>query len=181
MATTKAIGILAKLVPLREKISALQEARIEVAGAPVSHDEARARVGEHVEAIARGVQDGHHPPQSKEEWFTRRHFMPGHQPQTSFSSIEQGLAIVAPDGLRAFLLQRLESVLVDMPEGIATPEREAQLEKMDAELFKLEVEEESVISEFEAVGLDVHRRGDASPAIILAIEPDAEEDPPLAA
>ena len=175
MRSLKSVGTLAGLEPLREKIESLTTERKEVAGLPVSHDEARARVTEHVKAIAHGVRDGHHPAQTKEHWFTHRHFMPGRQPQTDFSSVEQALAIVAPDGLREFLLERLEAVLVDAPPGIATAEREQQLEKLDAEILKLGVEEEVAICAFEESGLDMDRRGDADPSIVLECEFDDSE------
>ena len=42
-----------------------------------------------------------------------------------------------------------------------------QLEKLDSEIHRLEVQEEISICEFEAAGMDMDRRSDASPEIVL--------------
>ena len=54
--------------------------------------------------------------------------------------------------------------------GMAQQDRPAFLRKQEAQLFKLETEEEVLVCQLEADGLEVFRRPDADPAIILATD-----------
>ena len=61
--------------------------------------------------------------------------------------------------------------------GMSAEERDAQLEKIDAELTKLGREEEELIAGLEALGETVYRRPDADPAIILEVREVEDPEP----
>jgi len=56
-------------------------------------------------------------------------------------------------------------------QGPPSGERDRMRAEIEEELDRLESEEEALIVEGEAVGLTLHRRPDARPSIILALEP----------
>lgn len=79
------------------------------------------------------------------------------------------------DVLAALCLGQLEAALVDLVTemsadgaGIADADRAAKLEALNEELLALELEEESVIRSAERLGLDVLRRAKADPRAVLA-------------
>jgi hypothetical protein len=67
------------------------------------------------------------------------------------------------------LMAALEPHLAKLPDGPDTASRAARLAKVKAELFRLECEEEDVITALEANGQTVERRGDADPAAVLRV------------
>lgn len=64
---------------------------------------------------------------------------------------------------------RLLAGIEEVPVGLDTAERLARIAAIGRELDQLEAEEERLITEAEAEGLDVLRRPDARPEIVLAL------------
>lgn len=89
----------------------------------------------------------------------------------SGSSIEPS----AFDLLCAFEPKRMQDALKKLVttsthlRGPATSERLRRNEELNAALLEAEIEEESLIEAAEARGINVHRRRDANPAIILGV------------
>ena len=53
-------------------------------------------------------------------------------------------------------------------------ERRERVAALDSEIHELEIQEEALVSEAEEVGLEIDRRVDADPRIVLEIHDDAE-------
>jgi Flp pilus assembly protein TadB len=82
-------------------------------------------------------------------------------------SIDLGPLLVALVG-KAAIHKRLSTLVDDLPDGLAPTAREQRLTAIDAELLRLETEEEARIVEMEQAGEPVLRRPDARPEIVLA-------------
>lgn len=82
-------------------------------------------------------------------------------------SIDLGPLLVALVG-KAAIQKRLATLVDDLPDGLAPTAREQRLTAIDAELLRLETEEEARIVEMEQAGEPVLRRPDARPEIVLA-------------
>lgn len=78
------------------------------------------------------------------------------------------LATIAPSELRAYLLRSAKPWAAGKA-GLSQLERLEKQQAIEAELFALEVEEESIVSALEAAHITVYRRPDADPAIILGL------------
>jgi hypothetical protein len=85
-------------------------------------------------------------------------------------------AALFPDQLEALLLTGIDRI-----QGIDPTERAERLEKLGADILRLETEEESLISQALSKGLDVARRGDMSGYALLGIEPVPVADMAMAA
>ena len=170
-----------RLTEIGVKIESAQAERHKLATSPRSHAETHEMIDAHIVAMARGAADGVVPPQISIEQFERQGFYPGLYSIINFDSPEQILCSVFPGPFGDFLHTKLDEHLAGKPEGVSTSARAKGLDKLDRQIRTLEIEEEALFCELEREGLDVLRRAVASPEIILAIEPDAEEDPPLAA
>lgn len=72
-----------------------------------------------------------------------------------------------PDGLKQKLLDAARPYAAAKG-AVAQDDRPAYARKLESTLYDLEVEEERLVTALEADGLDVFRRPDADPAIILA-------------
>jgi len=70
------------------------------------------------------------------------------------------------DGCRKVLAAKLREGY-DHGGALAGEERTRRLEEIDAELLRLEIDEERIIRESEEAGMPLLRRGDAYPAIVL--------------
>jgi outer membrane murein-binding lipoprotein Lpp len=64
--------------------------------------------------------------------------------------------------------ERLLAGIDEVPEGVDTDERLTRIAEIGAELDRLEAEEEALICAAEAEGIEVLRRPDARPEIVLA-------------
>jgi len=90
---------------------------------------------------------------------------------------------LVPRELRSFALDQLGLVdenkhEVALAQGCVDPglnpeQRRAALAEIDGRIRAAEVDEERIVRELEARGLDVDRRGDADPSIVLGLEPAA--------
>ena len=81
------------------------------------------------------------------------------------------LRAMFPDALAKYLLSIYDKKLGDRKPGLPAGERRKKLSELAAQIFQLEVDEESLIEEIESDGGDVLRRGDASPHAQLGFDP----------
>ena len=92
--------------------------------------------------------------------------------ETACAGEEGKLAIILawndPAGLKQKLIAAARPYAAN--KGMAQQDRPAFLRKQEAQLFKLETEEEVLVCQLEADGLEVFRRTDADPAIVLATD-----------
>lgn len=77
------------------------------------------------------------------------------------------LAWVAGDRLAEQLIANHDAAHGDQP-GLSRDERAARLAEIDERLASLEAAEECVVRALERAGVDVLRRGDANPSVVLA-------------
>jgi hypothetical protein len=89
-----------------------------------------------------------------------------------------GVGLTAPSGsaLRLMaslfpdqLLQCLEQQIIDAPGAVAVADRPARIREIEQQILKLEYEEESLLVQAQAAGLEVHRRPQASAHAILGL------------
>ena len=73
-----------------------------------------------------------------------------------------------PAGLKQKLLAAARPYAAS--KGMATADRPAYLRKMEEQLYRLEVQEEKLVTELERDGLEVFRRPGADPSIVLAAD-----------
>ncbi len=89
---------------------------------------------------------------------------------TGSLNIEMLAALVGPAALTKAACKHLSEV----PDGLSAKDKAERLESIYAQRHALEVAEELEVCRLEALGTPVQRRGDANPAIVLAItDPDA--------
>lgn len=92
--------------------------------------------------------------------------------ETACSGEEGKLAIILawhdPEGLKQKLIAAARPYAAN--KGMTQQDRPAFVRKQEAQLFKLETEEEVLVCQLEADGLEVFRRADADPAIVLATD-----------
>jgi hypothetical protein len=74
------------------------------------------------------------------------------------------IAVLGIDTVR----KGLSRFIARAEDGPSPAERAERLAAIDAEILSLEQAEERAIRSFEAAGIDIVRRGDASPAIVLS-------------
>jgi hypothetical protein len=83
--------------------------------------------------------------------------------------------------VRELLVAAVTRHYKEHPPGLPALERAAKLRELDAEILRLEHEEEATIREAEGAGLELDRRADASPAAVLHVEHPATQAPRPAA
>ena len=92
--------------------------------------------------------------------------------ETACAGEEGKMAIIAawndPAGLKKKLIDAARPYAAG--KGMSQQDRPAFIRKQEAQLFKLETEEEVLVCQLEADGLEVFRRPDADPGIILATD-----------
>lgn len=77
------------------------------------------------------------------------------------------LAWLFPDLLR----ERLTELVIEHADGtVPLADRPAERQRLEQDLYSLEVQEENLVVACEESGLEVFRRPDADPSIILALE-----------
>jgi hypothetical protein len=92
--------------------------------------------------------------------------------------VAAALCSFLPNLVRNKLIAEVDRQLEERPSGLPTAERPAALAKIDAAIRKLGVEEEQIITEAEAAGIDLARRGDADPRIVLSVVEETSSEPP---
>jgi hypothetical protein len=147
-----------KLETLRKRRSALKQDRKALERARVSADEAQANL----EALIAAAAGRFRPPALLVGVNS-----PGFQAQ--LYERDPGVDAFAlacalyPERVQEFLAEHMTAG----EGGVTAENRAARLAQLDAELAELERKEESAIRKLEAQGLDVDRRGDADPAVVL--------------
>jgi adenosyl cobinamide kinase/adenosyl cobinamide phosphate guanylyltransferase len=89
------------------------------------------------------------------------------------STLADTLALLAPllhTQLRAAMIAELEQRYVETPAGLPTAERQRRLAELDAEIARLESLEEQAIVVAREAGMDVLRRPDVSPSVLLGLD-----------
>jgi hypothetical protein len=74
------------------------------------------------------------------------------------------IALFGADAVRS----NLDRFIAQAPDAPEKGERDARLTTIDDQILKLELAEESALRAMEATGVEVMRRPDASPAVVLA-------------
>jgi hypothetical protein len=104
---------------------------------------------------------------------------PGHPFRVPVRAGEQRSADLGPVLAALFSDQVKAAILDALPadaDAIPMADRPGHLAELDARVRELEAEEERLIEEAEAAGVEITRRPDASPEAILAVEwPEAAE------
>ena len=159
-----------KISQLRKKITRAQMERRTLEVAPRTHSEAHAQIDAHVAALAEGVSEGHRAPRVVIERVNHRKFIPGFYNLVEFESHEQMAAVVVPDALAKYLHARLDEHLADAPQGVSVSAYVKGIQRLDRQIRSLEIEEETLLCALEIQGVDVHRRADASPEVVLEVE-----------
>ena len=162
-----------KLDTLRDQITALVDERAEVENAPVPREEVVACIAALMDAPysgtlhkgridldpnPTGLCDGSFSSSGLLEMLER----PG------------VLRALFPDALSKYLLSIYDKELDGATPGLPTAERRARLAELDAQIFKLETDEERTIEALEADGVDGQRRPDADPRAALDIGAPSE-------
>lgn len=57
----------------------------------------------------------------------------------------------------------------NFPEGLSADKRPAAIKGLEARIYALEVEEEAIITDAEAAGMDIPRREDCDPRVVLEV------------
>lgn len=159
------------LAKLRAEIVQLGEERAKIKEDSVPRDEA-------LEAIARAIEHN-------ASWVTPNYGVlvrPGANPAeldlVPNGRVASALCSFFPDLVRNRLVEEVDRHLEERPPGIPTAERPAALAEIDAAIRKLGVEEEEIIVAAEAAGIELDRREDADPAIVLGFTELEGHTPP---
>jgi hypothetical protein len=79
-------------------------------------------------------------------------------------------AVVAPDQLRVWLLEKATSALQRLPEPADVATRAKRIEALQAKLRAAERSEAALLWESLEAGIDLEWRGDISPEVVLGLE-----------
>ena len=152
-----------KLATVRAQIEKLVAERATIQTAPIPRSECEARIDAVVDA-----------PWSDQELDPA----PAGLLNGSFDSVELRRTVerpgafraIVPAALKTYLIALYDAALGDAEPGLLMAERRKRMVDLDAEIFRLEVDEESICAALEALGGDVLRRGDASAAAQLGLD-----------
>jgi hypothetical protein len=82
----------------------------------------------------------------------------------------QGLLWLFPSEIKARIAKELKQHYKETDSvGITTESRNKRLKEIAAAVLNLEIAEEKLIQDGEAVGLEIDRRPDANPAVVLGV------------
>lgn len=90
-----------------------------------------------------------------------------HSPGAASFSLDLGPLLISVLG-KATVKKSLLALVEQLPDGLEPAAKAKRLEAIDAELLRLETEEEALIVQLEQAGESILRRPDARPEIILA-------------
>ena len=82
-------------------------------------------------------------------------------------SLDMGPLLISVLG-KAAIKKTLSALVAELPDGLEPVAKAKRLAAIEAELLRLETEEEEIIVELEQAGETILRRADARPEIILA-------------
>lgn len=158
-----------KLETIRNKITELQQEVAELREDRRTHDETADRLDRWVDAQAEGIDTN---PLVQSAAFGDRHIN-----TDSLRTDKSPLAWLAwldPEALKRRLRADLDQVAPDVCSDLPASERRKALKAKEAELAKLEDEEEAAITELEKTGEVIPRRRDVDPTTVLGVEEDPE-------
>lgn len=144
---------------IRAKIADLKQQRRDVGNAPVSRDEAEAAIDRYLDEVAATYRDG----RVLHGLITRgvvENFEASERP-------EAFAAFMFPDVIKRQLMAEIDQHLEN---GLTRGERNSELSDIDRKLAAAEREEENTIREAENDGLDITRRSDADPRVVLDLD-----------
>lgn len=170
--TTKKTDVAALVELEREKIAGLQAERREIEAAPVPRAEAAANVCEFIAlrsaqfdtslTLSSLITSGARP---------ERLDMIVQTMAVSIDSIMQGLLCrTIPEAIETMLMQAVDAHFVEHPSGLSKSERPARLAELDAAILKHGQREETLIRQAETAGLEIVRRADADPLVVLGLD-----------
>ena len=160
-----------RLAKLRAEIVQLGEERAKIEGASVPRDEA-------LDLIERTISHNASRVGSTYGFLLRPGTSPADLDLVPNGQVASAFCSFLPDLVREKLIAEVDRNLAERPSGLPTEERPAALAEIDAAIRKLGVEEEQIITEAEAAGIELDRREDADPAIVLGVTELEEYTPP---
>ena len=172
MTTKKSSDVLALVQLEREKITALQAERHEIAEAPVPRQEALANVRQFLAIRAKDFDRS-----LTLSSVINPNANPGQQnlilPMIDLGtdSVLQGLLCrLIPKEIETMMMSAVDTHLSEHAAGLPSAERPARLAELDAKILKHGQREEKLIREAETSGLEIVRRADADPLVVLGID-----------
>ena len=169
MATTNGnMDLLAALASIRAERDRLCGDRAAIQGAPVPRDEVVERMRAYVERVG---DLGVTTIRDRATSFIAATAVPRPDPFCLLGGGDTwNIAIVLHRLCGTQLLAELEAGLdaIDFSAAIPTNERREELARLDAEIAAVEKREEQAIRKLEDAGLDVVRRPDVDPAVVVA-------------
>ena len=162
------------IVLIRQKIAELKQERIDVEAIKLSRHEVKALIdtwladteaaGTQALLVAcQQAQAGRPLTPATVQGNAAVYQSPGAAP----FSIDLGPLLLSVLG-KGTIKKAIQPLLDYLPEGLDAPARAQRLAEIDAELLKLEIEEEAAIVGAEEAGETILRRPDARPDIVLA-------------
>ncbi len=151
-----------ELNKIRGEIARLGEQRGEVAEAPIPRSEAEALIAAVVETLAED------PGLDPAPLGLRNGTFNGDELQ---KMLERPIVLLAlfPDAIKAYLIAQYEKAIGKTKPGLPAAERRKRLAEIDAKIFELEVEEERLVEQLLADGVDVTRRPEADARAVLGL------------
>ena len=160
-----------QLAKLQAKIVQLQEKRAKIERASVPRDEALTKIELTISHNASLVPPAYGELLSPDAPTAVLDLVPN-------DYVAEALCSLFPDLIREKLIAEVDRRLEERPSGLPTAERPAALAEIDAAIRKFGVEEEQIITEAEAAGIELDRRGDADPHIVLSVVEETSSEPP---
>ena len=171
-----------EVAKVREQIVALQHEREQLEHAPISKSEARDRVEAFVTTCATRWRPNLGPfvnASDRADTFElvpgqfRGHLHDGHALADDRAAVAVALCRFAPTLVKSQLLKAVDAHIGES--GISAEARAERLAAIDGELDALEISEEQLIRTAEAQGLELPRRADARPELVLGdLDPEQE-------
>ena len=166
----------AELAKLRTRIADLQQEREQLEHAPITKAEAHDRVDAYVADRAAGWRPNFAALVNTDDRADTFELIPGR----FRGDLRDGLALADDRGavsvalckfmptlVTSELLKAVDAHIEEHGPGISTEARVHRLAAIATELDEIEVQEEQLIRTAEAQGLELSRRADASPAVVL--------------
>lgn len=156
-----------RLSAVREQIAAAVGKRQAVEAGPAAREEVLHEIDAAIERKAKSWRPHLGCLASGGEGFTLAF---GWRDTTADAQAEAMLCALVPEAVRTTLREQAEKHIGEHGEGLPLAERAKRIAELDAERDALELEEEALVRTLERQGLDIDRRGEARPEIVLAGE-----------
>jgi len=155
----------AKVQTIRQQIAAQRSDRAAAQSAPCSEAEALAAIEGAVSSL-RDVD----PAQAIGPAHLVMRYLLGRE------DAAPALATFLADQLHEQLVAEVGNFYAAKGPGLSVDERAARIAAADAQILALEIEEEQLVRGMIAAGLQIQRRPDADPAVVLDVRPAAESE-----